>query len=281
VPGGGLNRNDAETENIKVPVPLAVPGIFVRKPAPNGVPQQFLAGFRNHWKNAFPCNAASVRHLFFSGRRFPMTLSTWLAYLLAVVLICLSPGPGALSAMSAGMKYGWQRALWNCLGMQVSTIINVTIIALGLGALLGASTTAFDVMKWCGALYLVYLGIRKFREPAAMFADIDAQTEFRDTRARGIFTQGLLVNFTNPKGLIFLLAVLPQFIDPAKPTAVQYLILTATMVAVDLTVMSGYAGLAARLLRLLKDPGQLRAVNRVLGSLFMVAGATLAVFKRA
>jgi homoserine/homoserine lactone efflux protein len=209
-----------------------------------------------------------------------MTLATWLAYLLAVILICISPGPGALSAMSAGMKYGWQRGLWNCLGMQLSTIINISIIALGLGAVLTASSTAFELMKWCGALYLVYLGIQKFREPAALFADIDAQTSFRDTRARGIFMQGLLVNFTNPKGLVFLLAVLPQFIDLAKPIALQYLILGATMVTVDLLVMSSYAGFAAKVLGLLKDPGHIRATNRVLGSLFVIAGGTLAAFKR-
>ena len=209
-----------------------------------------------------------------------MTLTTWIAYLIAVVLICISPGPGALSAMSAGMKYGWQRGMWNCLGMQLSTVINITIIALGLGAVLTASSTAFEVMKWCGALYLVYLGIQKFREPAALFADIDAQTEFNDTSARGIFTQGLLVNFTNPKGLVFLLAVLPQFIDPTQPTAIQYVFLTITLITVDLIVMSCYTGLAAKVLRLLKDPSHIKATNRVLGSLFVIAGGALAVFKR-
>ena len=209
-----------------------------------------------------------------------MTLTTWLAYLLAVVLICISPGPGALSAMSAGMKYGWQRGMWNCLGMQLSTVINITIIAFGLGAVLTASSTAFEVMKWCGALYLVYLGIQKFREPAALFDDINAKTEFKDTSAQGIFTQGLLVNFTNPKGLVFLLAVLPQFIDPTQPTAIQYVFLTITLITVDLIVMSCYTGLAAKVLRLLKDPSHIKATNRVLGSLFVIAGGAFAVFKR-
>ncbi|HEX9390640.1 MAG TPA: homoserine/homoserine lactone efflux protein [Usitatibacteraceae bacterium] len=209
-----------------------------------------------------------------------MTLATWLAYLLAVVLICISPGPGVLSAMSAGMKYGWRRGMWNCLGMQLSTVINITIIAMGLGAILTASTTAFDILKWGGALYLVYLGVQKFREPAALFEEIDAKTEFKDSSARGIFTQGLLVNFTNPKGLVFLLAVLPQFIDPTKPTAMQYVVLALTLVCVDLIVMAGYTGLAARVLRLLKDPGHIKATNRLLGSLFVFAGGALAVFKR-
>ncbi len=144
-----------------------------------------------------------------------MTLATWLAFCLATILLCFSPGPGALSSMSAGMKYGWRRGMWNCLGMQASIIVNSTIIALGLGAILMASTTAFDIMKWCGALYLMWLGIQKFREEPVPFEEIAARTEFKDTSTKGIFLQGFLVSQTNPKGLIFLLAVLPQFVDPS------------------------------------------------------------------
>lgn len=209
-----------------------------------------------------------------------MTLATWIAYLVATILICVSPGPGALSAMSAGMKYGWQRGMWNALGMQASTIVNVIVIALGLGALLMASHTAFEAMKWCGALYLIWLGIQKFREVPVPFEEIAARTEFKDTTARGIFTQGFMVNLTNPKGLVFLLAVLPQFIDPEQPTAMQYLILTLTLNVVDLIVMACYTGVAANALRLLKDDNHIRWTNRGLGSLFVAAGGALAVFKR-
>ena len=88
-------------------------------------------------------------------------------------------------------------------------MVNVTIIALGLGAILMASNTAFEVMKWCGALYLIWLGIQKFREAPVPFKEIAARTEFKDTTTKGIFMQGFLVSQTNPKGLIFLLAVLP------------------------------------------------------------------------
>ena len=108
------------------------------------------------------------------------------------------------------------------------------IIALGLGAILMASTTAFDIMKWCGALYLMWLGIQKFREEPVPFEEIAARTEFKDTSTKGIFLQGFLVSQTNPKGLIFLLAVLPQFVDPTLPTAMQYVILTLTLVCVDI-----------------------------------------------
>ncbi|MCE2722444.1 MAG: LysE family transporter [Burkholderiales bacterium] len=210
-----------------------------------------------------------------------MTFSTWLAYFIATLVICVSPGPGALSSMSAGMKYGFARGLWNLAGLQAAIVVNVFAIWIGLGALLVASTTAFDIMKYLGAAYLIYLGIQKFREEPVPFEQIAAQTNFKDTSPFGIFKQGLLVNLTNPKGLLFLAAVLPQFIDPAKPTAIQYAILGGTMVVVDVVVMIGYTALASTILRMLKDPNHIRWTNRGVGSLFVAAGGALAVLKRA
>jgi len=210
-----------------------------------------------------------------------VTLSAWITFLIAAVILCVSPGPGALSSMSSGMRYGWSRGMWNALGMQTATLVNVTIIALGLGAILVASSTAFEILKWCGALYLVWLGIAKWREPPIPFDEqAAAKADHSDGTPKGIFISGFLVNLTNPKGLVFLLAVLPQFIDPARPQAIQYVILTATLVCVDLLVMGCYTGLAAKVLRLLKDPRHIRLTNRFLGSLFVGAGAALAAFKR-
>ena len=209
-----------------------------------------------------------------------MTFATWLTFFIATILLCFAPGPGALSSMSAGMKYGWRRGMWNCIGMQVSIMLSVTIIALGLGAILMTSNTAFEIMKWCGALYLVWLGIQKFREEPVPFDEIAAHTEFKDTTTKGILMQGFLVSQTNPKGLIFLLAVLPQFVDPTQPVAMQYVILTLTLNTVDIVAMGCYTAFAAKVLMMLKDPAHIRWTNRGIGSLFMAAGGALAVFKR-
>jgi homoserine/homoserine lactone efflux protein len=211
-----------------------------------------------------------------------MPFATWLAFFIATLILCVSPGPGALSSISSGMRHGWSRGMWNVVGMQAATIANITVIALGLGAILVASTTAFEILKWAGVAYLVWLGIQKWREPPIPFDEqAAARADLSDGTPKSIFTQGFFVNLTNPKGLIFLLAVLPQFIDPAKPQAMQYVILTATMVGIDFAVMACYTGLAARVLRLLKNPHHIRWTNRFLGSLFMGAGAALAAFKRA
>jgi homoserine/homoserine lactone efflux protein len=209
-----------------------------------------------------------------------MTFAAWLTYFIAVVLLCLSPGPGALSSMSAGMRYGFAVGMWNLVGLQLAIVVNVLLIWLGLGALLVASTTAFEIMKFGGALYLIYLGVQKFREPPASFEEIAAATKFEDTTRLGLVKQGMLVNLTNPKGLVFLIAVLPQFVDPSRPTGIQYALMGLTMVVVDMVVMMGYTGLASRLLKMLKDPEHIRWTNRGIGSLFVLAGGALAVFKR-
>ena len=98
---------------------------------------------------------------------------------------------------------------------------------------------------------------------------------------RELMIRGFLVNATNPKGIIFMLAVLPQFIDPARSQFAQYAICAATLVFTDLVAMSAYTGLAARVLRLLRKPSHLRAMNRSFGGLFVAAGALLATFRRA
>lgn len=209
-----------------------------------------------------------------------MSFSLWLPYFVAVVIICVSPGPGAFSSMSAGLKYGFAVGMWNCLGLQLAIVINVILIWLGLGALLMTSSTAFELMKYAGALYLVYLGIQKWREPPVPFEEIATRTHFDDTSRYGLVKQGLMVNLTNPKGIIFLVAVLPQFIDPTRPTAPQYAIMGVTMVVIDVLVMMCYTGLAANVLRLIRDPAKIRWTNRGLGAMFVTAGAALAVFKR-
>lgn len=207
-----------------------------------------------------------------------MPLDTWLAFFVAAWVISLSPGAGAISCMSAGMRYGYARAAWNILGLQAGILFVLVIVAAGLGAIIAASTTLFGAVKWLGAAYLVWLGIQQWRSPAAPATDGGANVSLTP---RQLLLNGFLVNATNPKSIVFMLAVLPPFIDPALPQLPQYVVCGATLFFTDLVVMSVYTGLAAKVLRALRQPRHVRWVNRTFGGLFVAAGAVLATFRRA
>ena len=208
-----------------------------------------------------------------------MELSVWLAFFAAAWAISLSPGAGAVAAMSAGLNHGFARGYFMTFGLVLGIWTQVLVVGVGLGALIATSAIAFTVIKWLGVAYLVWLGIKQWRAPAEpMVADArDNPTVPRRT----LFLRGWAVNAVNPKGTVFLLAVVPQFLDLSHPLAPQYLLIAATLGFTDLVVMAGYTVLAARLLRLLKTPRQMKALNRAFGSLFVAMGVLLATFKRA
>ena len=207
-----------------------------------------------------------------------MPLHTWLSFFIACWLISASPGAGAISCMSVGVRYGYRKGVWNVAGLILGIMCVLLIVAAGLGAILAASTLAFNIVKWLGVAYLVYLGIEQWRAPAAPIVASGGDAEGNPRR---LLAKGFLVNASNPKGIVFMLAVLPQFIDTAAPQAIQYLICGATLCVTDMVVLSLYTLLAARVLRVLREPRQIRWMNRTFGSLFVGAGALLATFKRA
>jgi homoserine/homoserine lactone efflux protein len=207
-----------------------------------------------------------------------MDLKVWVTYFVATVILSLTPGPGVFSAISSGLRHGVRLGLWNNVGMQAANLILTLIVSLGLGAILLASETMFGIVKWLGVAYLIYLGVVTWRAPPTTFHE--DETDNAHT-ARDVFMRGFLVNITNPKGIIFFTAILPQFIDVARPQLQQYAILAGTTFAVDVVVMTGYTALAARTLRAMSDPSRIRWVNRSLGGLFVFAGVALASFRRA
>ncbi|MBS0512739.1 MAG: LysE family transporter [Proteobacteria bacterium] len=208
-----------------------------------------------------------------------MALDTWLAFFTACWVISLSPGAGAIASMSSGLNFGFRRGYWNAVGLQLALIVQIAIVAAGLGAILATSEFAFEAIKWFGVAYLVYLGWKQWRAAPDAMATDDAEVPV--ARPLALVMRGFVVNASNPKAIVFILAVLPQFLDSGRPLLPQYLTMTATMVTVDLVVMAGYTGLAAKVLRLLREPRQQRMLNRVFGSLFGAAAALLATVRQA
>ena len=207
-----------------------------------------------------------------------MTLETWLAFFVASWIISISPGSGAIYAMSCGLNHGFRRGFVGTIGLIAGIWTALAIVAVGLGAILSASTHAFAALKWLGVAYLVYLGIKQWRAPPIPLAAAgDAATP---VSARAVIAKGWAVNATNPKGIVFMMAVMPQFVDSTAPLLPQYLLIATTFAFTDCVIMAIYTGFAARVLSFFKTEAQMRMLNRIFGSLFVLAATALATFKR-
>jgi homoserine/homoserine lactone efflux protein len=175
-----------------------------------------------------------------------MSLKIFLLYFATWSLVALTPGPAVICSMTQSTRYGFRSSLAGISGIQFGNFLFFICIALGLGALLATATTAFTVFRFIGALYLFYLGVRiilsTLRRPLSRAAGPVMSLPAR----RSLFLQGLLIQLTNPKALLFISALLPQFIDPHRSAFVQLVILVLTTIVVDFFVLSSYAFLAQR-----------------------------------
>lgn len=206
-----------------------------------------------------------------------MSFQVWFAFMLACWVISLSPGAGAIASMSSGLNYGFKHGYWNAIGLQLALIIQIMIVAAGVGVLFATTPWAFQVVKWFGVIYLLYLAYVQWTAPAQ---NIDIQTEQKNTPALVLVFKGFIVNMSNPKAIVFLLAVLPQFLDLNQPQWIQYVIMAITMVVIDLMVMAVYTGLASKILRLLRSPRQQKYLNRSFAVMFGCAAALLSAIQQ-
>lgn len=228
-----------------------------------------------------------------------MDWSVWLTFFAASWAISLSPGPGAVAAMSAGLQHGFRRGYWVTWGLVLGIWTQLLVVGLGLGVVMATSALAFSLVKWCGVAYLVWMGIQQWRAPvrpdAASVADETGRASLPQgpdpaapsaasgaplARRRDLVLRGWTINAINPKGTVFMLAVVPQFLQLGAPLLPQYLVVGLTLAFTDVVVMAGYTLLAARVLGALRSARHQRVLNRVFGGLFVLAGLLLATFKR-
>ena len=203
-----------------------------------------------------------------------MSYQVWIAFMLACWVISVSPGAGAIASMSSGLSYGFRHGYWNAIGLQLALLLQIAIVAAGAGVLFATTPWAFLIVKWFGVAYLLYLAYLQWAAPAQ---SIEIQHELTRKSAGKLVMYGFLVNMSNPKAIVFLLAVLPQFLDLSKPQWTQYAIMALTMISIDLIVMAGYTGLAAKVLRLLRSPKQQKVMNRTFATLFAGAAFLLSL----
>ncbi|KHL04012.1 LysE family transporter [Sinomonas humi] len=204
-----------------------------------------------------------------------MPFSIWAALLGACLLISFTPGAGAINTMSNSLNAGFRRSIWGILGQQAALVVHLAIVAAGIGVLVASSPVAFNVIRYLGAAYLMYLGVRQFlRKPDASEA---AAAALVNESPLSMAQRGLWVNLLNPKAIVFFLAFIPGFVRPELPLWSQYLVIGATIVGVDIMVMWFFFALAAKSFQRFthNERGQ-RALNRAFGSLFVGVGVLLA-----
>jgi homoserine/homoserine lactone efflux protein len=202
--------------------------------------------------------------------------SLWLALAGAGVLVSFTPGAGAINTMSNSLTSGFRRTIWGILGQQAALVIHVMIVALGVGVLVASSPVAFNVIRYAGAAYLVYLGIRQFLSKPDL--DQEKATALRNEPAWSMFRRGLWVNLLNPKAIVFFLAFMPQFIRPEQPLLPQYAVLTATVVVIDILVMWFFFAAAAKSFqRFTRNARGQQILSRIFGVLFVAVGILLAL----
>ncbi|GGX73715.1 lysine transporter LysE [Massilia dura] len=209
-----------------------------------------------------------------------MSFATWLGFAISAVIIALSPGSGAVLSMSHGLSYGVKKASATVMGLQLGLLLVLFIAGAGVGSLLLASEVAFNIVKTVGAMYLIWLGLAQWRARVTQGTEVGVASRAALPSVKRRIMTGFFTNATNPKGIIFMVAVLPQFITQGEPVLPQLLILAATMVTIDMTVMHGYAFLASTMQGYFRDPRAMRVQNRIFGGLLMAVGAALFFVKR-
>jgi len=209
-----------------------------------------------------------------------MSPQLFLLYLVTWSLVALTPGPAVMCAMSQATRHGFRASLAGITGTQFGNVCFFVATALGLAALLKTAGTAFTILRLAGAAYLAYLGARlivsSFRHATTHTAEGASASPAR----RSLFLQGLLIQLTNPKALLFVSALLPQFIEPHRPLLLQLVILLMTTIAVDFMVLSAYARFAEQSARSLRSSGFSVWMERVFGTALVLFGIRLLLARK-
>jgi threonine/homoserine/homoserine lactone efflux protein len=203
-----------------------------------------------------------------------MHLETWLAYTLVTTTFLLIPGPTIILVISYSLLRGKQAVIALVLGVGLGDLTAMSLSFLGVGVLLQTVATAFHLIKWLGAAYLIWLGIKMWCS-ASEFTDLDKTT--KNHALREIFSSAYITTALNPKSIVFFLAFIPQFIEPELPFTTQAVILGATFFVLAIISVLSYAALAIYAGRQLHLPLIQRWTHRIGGGLLIGAGGMTAV----
>ncbi|PWC51890.1 LysE family translocator [Azospirillum sp. TSA6c] len=210
-----------------------------------------------------------------------MSADLWLAFAAASAIMLMIPGPTVLIVVSYALGHGRKSAMATVAGVALGDFTAMTASMLGLGVLLSTSAALFTLLKWAGAAYLLYLGIKLWRAPVRdTEAVADDSAGEQGVRPWRMMLHTYAVTALNPKSIVFFVAFLPQFLDAGRPLAGQMVVMEATFLVLATLNAAGYALLASAARRAVRTPSVQRTVNRVGGSLLMGAGLLTVAWKR-
>ena len=205
-----------------------------------------------------------------------MELTFWLGLLASALVISMYPGHGAIFSISQGTQYGFKRALFSLVGLQLGLISQILFLLFGLGVLINQFPSIFIIIKILGLVYLIVLGIMQWLKKIEQISASKDNIHFAFSTFKAVM-QGFFVNLTNIKGTIFFLSLIPLFIDLTILKLSTCVIFTATLIAVDLIVMMGYVTLAEISKSLLADPKKILWQNRLTGSTLILVGLVMGI----
>ena len=207
-----------------------------------------------------------------------MTWQIWFLFVVTEAVLSVTPGPAVLYVLSQAMRRGPGKSVWASGGILSANALYFTLSATSLGAVIVASYKLFFLIKWLGAAYLVYLGLRHFFSKTSALSLPESSVELRS--GRHILRDGFFLQAANPKAILFFTAILPQFIDAHHNVAFQILVLGISSILVEFAILFAYGQLAGRALSTARSPRFEKLTNRIAGSLLIGAGVGLASLRR-
>jgi len=204
-----------------------------------------------------------------------MDFNIFCTFVIATALMISLPGPSVLLTVAHSLSFGWRRSLATVSGATIGVAIQLLVAAIGLASLLHAVAEMFEWIRWAGAAYLVYLGIKQWRS-ANTAQTLDSATASR----KSLFFQGIVITVPNPKSLIFIAAFLPQFIDMTRPLGLQFAIIVPCFLGITFTVTAAWALAAGKARRVLRSQRASNRVSQGAGGLMVLAGVGLALARR-
>jgi len=204
-----------------------------------------------------------------------LDLELYLAFVVATTVMILLPGPSVMLTVAHSLAFGAIRALATVSGAVLAIGVQLLVTLIGMSWLMLILADGFELLRWAGVAYLVFLGVQQWRAPA-----VEPGADERAVSGNALFAQGFLVTIANPKSLIFLAAFFPQFVDPAAPWLPQMVLLGVTFLVIGF-VFTAVWGFAADRTRVWFGGRRLRLRNRIAGSLMIGAGLALAMVRRA